>query len=115
VLAPPEGASNLQPVLCHAGVVSAPNWWTGEYLCGGDANALVEELEPLRLTALLLRVPEVQGCYISLHSARSACRLTEFASNLKLKVNELSRNSQRVCTVCGTPRPLSPDVGRHRS
>jgi hypothetical protein len=36
---PPEGARNLQPVLHHAGVVSAQNWWTGEHLCGGDANA----------------------------------------------------------------------------
>ena len=42
-----EGASNLQPVLHHAGVVSAQNLSTGERLCGGDANALAEELEPL--------------------------------------------------------------------
>jgi hypothetical protein len=31
---------------------------TGEHLRGGDANAMAEELEPLWLTALLLRVPE---------------------------------------------------------
>jgi hypothetical protein len=49
---------------------------TGERLCGCDANVLAEELQPLRLTALLLRVPEAFGYYISLHSARSACRLT---------------------------------------
>jgi hypothetical protein len=70
---PPEGASNLQPVLPHAGVVSAQNWSRGERLCGGDANAMAEALEPLLLTALLLRVPEAFGCYIGLHSARSAC------------------------------------------
>ena len=57
----PEGASNLQPVLHHAGVVSAQNWSTGKRLCGGDANALAKELEPLWFTALLLRVPEVFG------------------------------------------------------
>ena len=34
-------------------------------LGGGDANAMAEELEPLWLTALLLRVPEVFGCYQS--------------------------------------------------
>ena len=72
----PEGASNLQPVLHHAGVVSAQNWSTGERLCGGVANALAEELEPLWLAALLFRVPEAFGCYISLQSTRSACRLT---------------------------------------
>jgi hypothetical protein len=43
---PQEGASNLQPVLHHAGVVPAQNWSTGDHLCGGDANALAEELEP---------------------------------------------------------------------
>ena len=48
----PQGASNLQPVLHHAGVVSAHKWSTGEKndhqrLCGADANALVEKLEPL--------------------------------------------------------------------
>ena len=37
-----EGASNQQPVLCHAGVVSAENWSIGEHLYGGDANALAE-------------------------------------------------------------------------
>ena len=63
---------NLQPVLHHAGVVSSQNWPTGERLCGGDANAMADELEPLWLTALLLRVPEAFGCYISLHSGRSA-------------------------------------------
>jgi hypothetical protein len=73
---PPEGASNLEPVLHHAGAVSAQNCSTGERLCGGDAKALAEELEPLWLSALLRRVPEAFGCYISLHSARSACRLT---------------------------------------
>ena len=61
----PEGASNPQPVPHHAGVVSAQHWWTAEHLCGGDANALTEELEPLLFTfgvftALLLRVPEVR-------------------------------------------------------
>ena len=44
---PPEGASNLQPVLHHAGIVSAQNWSTGERLCGGDANALAEEDEDI--------------------------------------------------------------------
>jgi hypothetical protein len=75
-LPPPEVASNLQPVLRHAGIVSAQNWLTGELtcLCGGVANG--RELEPLWLAALLLKVPEVFGCYISLHSARSACGLT---------------------------------------
>jgi hypothetical protein len=73
---PPEGASNPQPVLHLAGVASAQNRSTGERLKGGDANAMAEELEPLWLTAILLRVPEAFGCYISLHSARSACRLT---------------------------------------
>ena len=42
--------------------------------------AVTPKLRSLNLsmcfTALLLRVPEVFGCYISLHSARSACRLT---------------------------------------
>ena len=46
-----------------AGVVSAQNWLTGERLCGGDANALAEELEPMWLNALLLRVPEAFGYY----------------------------------------------------
>jgi hypothetical protein len=47
-------------------------------VCGylSHANAIAEELEPLWVTMLLLRVPEDFGCYISLHSARSACRLT---------------------------------------
>jgi hypothetical protein len=36
---------------------------------------MAEELEPLWLTAILLRVQEAFGCYISLHSARSARRL----------------------------------------
>jgi len=58
-------------VLHHADVVSAQNWSTGDRLCGGDANALTEELEPLLwLTTLLLRVLEVFTCYISLHSVR---------------------------------------------
>jgi hypothetical protein len=35
---PQEGASNLQPVLHHAGVVSIQNWWTGAHLCGDDAK-----------------------------------------------------------------------------
>jgi hypothetical protein len=56
---PPEGASNPQPALHRACRVSAQNWWTGEHLCGGDASAPAEEREPLWLTALLLRVPEV--------------------------------------------------------
>jgi hypothetical protein len=30
---PPEGASNLQPVFCHAIIVSDQNWLTGECLC----------------------------------------------------------------------------------
>jgi len=34
---PPEGASNPQPVMHHAGVVSAQNWSTRER--GGDAKA----------------------------------------------------------------------------
>ena len=75
----PEGDSNPQPVLRHVGVVSTQKWATGERLCGGDANVLSEELEPLRFTALLLRAPEAFGCYISLHSARSACRLTDLS------------------------------------
>jgi hypothetical protein len=54
-LPPPEGASNLQPVtgMRHASVVSAENWWTGEHLCGGDAYALAEELEPLWLETVV--------------------------------------------------------------
>jgi hypothetical protein len=72
----PKGASNLQPVLRHASVVSAQNWLTGELLysllCGGVANIVAEELESLWLAALLLRVPEAFGRYISLHSARPA-------------------------------------------
>ena len=51
---PPEGASNLQPVLHHAGIVSVQNWSTGDRLCVSDANTLVKELEPLCLTSLLL-------------------------------------------------------------
>ena len=51
---PPRGASNLQPVLRHASAVSAQNWLTGE-LCGGVANTLAKELEPVWLAALLLR------------------------------------------------------------
>ena len=39
---------------------------------------MAEKLEPLWLTVLLLRVPEAFGCYISLHSARAAFRLTVF-------------------------------------
>ena len=54
---------NLQPVLHHAGVVSSQNWPTGERLCGGGANAMADELEPLWLTALLLRVPEAFACF----------------------------------------------------
>ncbi len=73
---PGEGAGNLPPVLHHAGVVCLLRFSTGERLCVGDANVMAEELEPLWLTALLLRVPKTFGCYISLHSARSACRLT---------------------------------------
>jgi hypothetical protein len=66
----PKSASNLQPVLRHASVVSAQNWLTGELLCGGVANIVAEELEPLWLAALLLRALD---SYISLHSARPAC------------------------------------------
>ncbi len=69
----PKGTSNQQPVLRHAGSVSAQNWLTGELLRVGVANILAEELETLWLTSLLLRVPEAFGRYISLHSARSAC------------------------------------------
>ncbi len=54
----PEGVSNPQTVLRHAGVVSDQNWSTGELLCGSVANVLAEKLEPLWFTALLLRVPE---------------------------------------------------------
>ena len=32
-------AAHPQPVLHHAGVVSAQKGWTGEHLCGGDAKA----------------------------------------------------------------------------
>ena len=49
---PPEVASNPQPVLRRASVVS-----------GGDANVLAEELEPLWITALLLKILEVFRCY----------------------------------------------------
>jgi len=43
---PPQGGHcNLQPVLHHAGVVSAQNWSTCEHLCDSDTNALAEELE----------------------------------------------------------------------
>ena len=69
----PKGISNLQPVLRHASVVSVQNWLTGELLRGGVVNILAEELEPLWLATLLLRVPKAFGRYISLHSARSAC------------------------------------------
>jgi hypothetical protein len=41
----PLGVSNLQPVLHHAGVVSAQNWWTGENLCGGYAKKISKALE----------------------------------------------------------------------
>jgi hypothetical protein len=71
----PEGASNLQTVLRHTGVVSAQSWLTDEHLCVGVANTLAEELEPLLIAKLLLRVQEAFGRYISLHSARSACGL----------------------------------------
>jgi hypothetical protein len=62
---PPRGPAicSPQPALHHAGVLSAQNWLTGERLCGGDANALAEELEPMWLNALLLRVPEAFGYY----------------------------------------------------
>jgi hypothetical protein len=69
----PKGTSNLQPVLRHASEVSAQNWLTGALLCVSVTNILAEELEPLWLAALLLRVQEAFGRYISLHSARSAC------------------------------------------
>ena len=42
-------------------------------ICGGFANILAKELEPLWIAVLLLRVPEAFGRYISLHSARPAC------------------------------------------
>jgi hypothetical protein len=39
---PPEGASNLQPVLRHTGIVSAAQHWsTGDRLYGGDAHVAV--------------------------------------------------------------------------
>jgi hypothetical protein len=66
---PPEGVSNPQPVLRHAGVVSAQNWLTGERLRGGDANVLPEKLEPLWFTALLLRVPGAGGLWMLYQSA----------------------------------------------
>jgi hypothetical protein len=69
----PTGTSNLQPVLNHAIIVFAQNWLTGELLFVCVTDILTEELEPLWLAALLLRVPEAFGRYISLHSARSAC------------------------------------------
>ncbi len=40
------------------------------------AKAMAEELDPLWLTALLLRVLVAFGCYISLHSAGSVCTVT---------------------------------------
>ena len=42
-LPPPEGVSNPQPVLRHAGVVSAHNWSTGDSLCDCDADVLAED------------------------------------------------------------------------
>jgi hypothetical protein len=69
----PTGTSNLQPVLNHAIIVFAQNWLTGELLFVCVTDILTEEPEPLWLAALLLRVPEAFGRYISLHSARSAC------------------------------------------
>ena len=38
-LPPPVGASNPQPVLHHAGVVSAQTWWTVEHLFGARMPA----------------------------------------------------------------------------
>ena len=101
---PPEGASHLQPVRRHAGLgfsvlcLLRTNWSTGERLCGGDANALAEELEPLWLITLLLRVPEAFGCYISPHSARSACRLTALVrTNLRCRVRVRVRSEMEAC------------------
>jgi hypothetical protein len=47
---PPEGASNLQPVLHHAGIVSAQNWSTGPEALGRYQSALGQVA--CRLTAL---------------------------------------------------------------
>jgi hypothetical protein len=47
-----------------------------QLLCVGVAYIFAEEPEPLWLAALLLGVPEAFGRYISLHSARSAYRVT---------------------------------------
>jgi len=44
---------------------------------------------PLWFIALLRRVPEVFECHISLHSARSACRLTVLGrTNLRCQLVE---------------------------
>jgi len=69
----PTVTSNLQPVLQHAGVVSAQSSVTGELCVAVSPIFLAEEPEPLWLATLLLRVPEAFGRYISLNSARSAC------------------------------------------
>ena len=41
---PPRGANNLQSILYHPGVVLLRIGRRGERLRGGDANALVEDL-----------------------------------------------------------------------
>jgi hypothetical protein len=47
LLPPPEGASNLQPVLHHAGKVSAQNWSTGERLCVGHQGKTADFFIPI--------------------------------------------------------------------
>ena len=74
----PDGDGNQQPVLRHAVVVPAHSFhqvspWVA---VTPPINAMAEKPESLWLTALLLRVPEAFGCYISLRSASTACRLT---------------------------------------
>ena len=100
---PPSHPPTIR-VLRHAGLgfsvlcLLRTNWSTGERLCGGDANALAEELEPLWLITLLLRVPEAFGCYISPHSARSACRLTALVrTNLRCRVRVRVRSEMEAC------------------
>jgi hypothetical protein len=75
---------------------------------------MTEELEPLWLTVILLRVPEALGCYISLHSARSACRLTVLGStDLMCQMNRLVANMQRVVFVAVPPRLCNTDYSKH--
>ena len=74
----PDGDTNQKPVLRHAVVVPAHSFhqvspWVA---VTPPINAMAEKPESLWLTALLLRVPEAFGCYVSLRSARSARGLT---------------------------------------